>query len=139
MKWNFTFYGEPVPKARAKAFYDPKTHRGWKYEPKSSRDFSNAMKQAMAKEWGKPLIEGKSIEIIINVYRSRPKSLSKKIEHPLKRPDLDNYMKMIFDCLIGTVIKDDSIIVSMKAKKEFSDRPRIDLELNCADAKTISI
>lgn len=41
----------------------------------------------------------------------------------IKKPDLDNLIKLIADCLIGTVIEDDSIIERIVATKKYSNNP----------------
>lgn len=41
----------------------------------------------------------------------------------IQRPDLDNLVKFILDCLNNLVIEDDSLICEMKAKKVYSTQP----------------
>lgn len=41
-----------------------------------------------------------------------------------KRPDLDNLIKFVKDCLNGTVYRDDSQIISLKAEKKYSNEPK---------------
>ncbi len=60
---------------------------------------------------------------------SMPKRLQKRIDagekifHD-KRPDRDNMQKFCIDCLIGTVIKDDNIVVCGYSEKYYSRSPR---------------
>ena len=126
--WEFRFYGEPVPKARPR--FVRKKWGVMTYEPKTSREFSNAMKQAMAKEWSGMLLEERPIHLGIFIWKSRPKTLPKSVKYPIRRPDLDNYIKMVLDCMIGTVIKDDSMVVSIEAEKGFLDKPHIHVLLS---------
>lgn len=41
-----------------------------------------------------------------------------------KRPDLDNLIKFVKDCLNGTVYRDDSQIISLMAEKKYSYDPK---------------
>lgn len=45
-------------------------------------------------------------------------------------PDLDKLLRAVFDALTGTLIKDDKLIVDVRAQKRYSDRSlcRIQLE-----------
>jgi Holliday junction resolvase RusA-like endonuclease len=49
---------------------------------------------------------------------------------PTKRPDLDNYLKMVLDALQGVVYVDDSQIVYMISSKIYSERPGIRIEVS---------
>jgi len=41
-----------------------------------------------------------------------------------KKPDLDNLIKFVKDCLNGVVYRDDSQIISINAEKKYSDDPK---------------
>lgn len=41
----------------------------------------------------------------------------------MKRPDIDNLQKFLFDCLKEIVLQDDSQIVELRARKIYSDKP----------------
>ena len=71
--------------------------------------------------------------MIVSVYRSIPRSWSKKKTAaalagkvwPLSVPDLSNYAKAAEDGLNKVVFRDDSLIVELAARKLYSDRPRL--------------
>lgn len=74
---------------------------------------------------------GCPVSIIMTFFMPIPKSTSGirkrqmihgRIYH-IKKPDIDNLQKFIFDCLNGTVLKDDSQIVELKVKKIYSEKP----------------
>jgi crossover junction endodeoxyribonuclease RusA len=51
----------------------------------------------------------------------RPKSLPKKVELPVKRPDLDKLVRAVLDGLVsGGAMADDSQVVSLIATKDFA-------------------
>ena len=66
-----------------------------------------------------------------------PKSTSKKKRammlndeiHHTKKPDVDNCIKFICDCLNGVVYRDDSQIFSKHGIKRYSDEPRTEIEI----------
>lgn len=53
---------------------------------------------------------------------------SEKLGH-LKRPDLDNMVKLLADALNGIIWADDSQIFNLHACKLYSANPRIELEI----------
>ena len=58
--------------------------------------------------------------------RVRPKSKKKSDIWPTTRPDLDNYLKLILDCMNSVVFVDDSQLVSITAVKSYGE-PGIDI------------
>jgi Holliday junction resolvase RusA-like endonuclease len=134
MKISFIVYGEPVAKGRPKFF-----RRGnfvGTYTPQKTQNAEKDFKQqALDYKPQTPLTE--ALELEIKVYRSIPKSMSKKrqilaeneILRPTTRPDGDNYLKLCCDALNGIFWRDDSLIVDMRVQKFFSERPRIEVEI----------
>ena len=124
---NFTIYGEPVSQGRPKFFrrgnfvgaYDPKKSKKAKFDIKL---------QSLEYKPEKPL-QG-AIHLNLEFYKSKPKTLSKKVQYNIKRPDLDNYNKLVCDALSGIFWNDDSQIVSCYSKKYYccnGDMPRIEI------------
>jgi len=135
-------YGEPVAQER------PKFHRTDQfvntYDPKKSRNYKEqvcyeaAQLARMAKNMGYKLPYDGPLEFYLTVYRSIPKSLSKKDlqaarDHTLyaaTMPDLDNYVKIALDGMgwkgNKPLFTNDSRIVKMWAEKKYDDCPRIE-------------
>lgn len=53
-------------------------------------------------------------------FRTRPKSLSKRVIWPLTRPDTENMIKGLADALEGIVYRDDAQLVMLAAVKRFA-------------------
>jgi Holliday junction resolvase RusA-like endonuclease len=62
-----------------------------------------------------PIFGEMPISIKINFFLKKPKSVRRK--YPTARPDLDNYLKLVFDALNGVLFVDDSQIVEIGARK----------------------
>lgn len=85
------------------------------------------------------IIEKGAIAFLVTFYIRPPKSISnvKKMAQSLKneaiyvekRPDLDNYLKAIWDCSNGLLFKDDGQIAVTSAQKLYSLKPRIEIEI----------
>ena len=67
------------------------------------------------------------LRIEATFYRERPKYLPKRVTMPVKRPDWDNYAKLLQDSLEKYIYKNDSQICTALIKKRFGDPPRIEL------------
>ena len=54
---------------------------------------------------------------------------------PMKKPDIDNLIKFILDCLNGILFDDDSQIIEVKARKCYSDNPRTVVRAICINRR----
>lgn len=115
---HLTIPGEPVPQARPRL-----TKTGIAYTPKKSKQYKERIRLfASAQMVGKTPLDG-PLCLSVRVYRSVPKSRSKKWregaktgrERPIQKPDLDNYIKAVQDGLNGILWQDDSQIVCYAA------------------------
>ncbi len=52
------------------------------------------------------------------------------IQHHIQKPDCDNLVKFVLDCGNGVLFDDDSQIVEISAKKQYSQHPRTEIELH---------
>lgn len=121
---HITIFVEPKAKARPRTV--SKSGRTWAYTPKSTafaEEFirSTLLKSDIIFDAGVPL----RLEAIF--YIPKPKSISKKVEYPVKRPDLDQYIKLLLDAVQKYIFPDDSQVVTIIAKKRYGYPPRIEL------------
>ena len=58
--------------------------------------------------------------------------------HPKGRPDIDNYIKFVMDCIngMGKVWKDDSQVVSINALKRYGETPKTIISIYEAENET---
>lgn len=134
---KFTITGEPVAQGRPKFT----TVNGYPraYDPAKSVDWKDYAKMvAGIQMYGRNLMDG-PLSLSLCVYRSIPRSWSKKKQaqaaegslYPTTKPDLDNYVKAAKDALKGVVYRDDSQVVKFHEPfgKFYSETPRVEIEI----------
>ena len=92
--------------------YDPATSRDWK---------RTVLAQVLPHKPASP-VEG-PLRLDLAIYVRRPASLPKRERHPIKRPDLSNFLKAIEDALGGIAYRDDAQLVEVVASKAFDPAP----------------
>jgi Holliday junction resolvase RusA-like endonuclease len=117
---SFVILGTPVAKGRPRI----STRGGFAraYTPKATRNAeANIRVQIINQlpEGFKPLQNAISVELIIG--KVKPTGTPKKVIYPIKRPDLDNYIKSLFDAMNSIVFNDDAQIVELRAVKRFGE------------------
>jgi len=131
-------FSEPVAQGRPRFSNRGKFVRA--YDPKKSRDYKQylrAIAQEVYKERPDFVPFDEALILLVNVYRSIPKSFTKKRQEmalsgslrPITKPDTDNYIKGVKDACNGVLWRDDSIIVSEFCNKFYSDQPRIEMQV----------
>lgn len=131
---SFTVYGEPVAQGRPRAA--AVNGQVVMYDPQKSRDYKYYVRLAAAQHKPPKPLEGE-LEVVIDVYRSIPKSMPKRKRQlalqgkirPVTKPDVDNYVKAIKDALSGIIWKDDKQVVSLTVRKWYSDMPRVEIDI----------
>lgn len=81
------------------------------------------------------------IALSIIFHMPIPKSYSKKkrsliLDNELlfvKKPDIDNLIAFVLNCMTGIVYKDDAQVYSIAAIKKFSDNPKIEIFVQCKE------
>ena len=134
---RFEFDIEPVEQARPRAVRFGKGIR--MYDPKKVATFKRQLgmlaKQQML-DRGLDPYDG-PLEVNMEFYRPVQASISKKerarrlsgVHMPTVKPDLDNYIKSTSDALNGIIWADDNLIVSLEAKKFYSEQPHLTVEI----------
>jgi Holliday junction resolvase RusA-like endonuclease len=106
------------------------------YKPAKTTSYENLVKLCYtAKAIGLKPHEG-GVKMSIACLFPIPKSTSKKQRleigcHPayLKKPDVDNLIKIILDALNGIAYRDDKQVYSVTCKKYYSETPRTTVEM----------
>lgn len=132
----FTVPGKPQGKARARTFYNAAVGKHVSTTPDNTVLYENLIKDRYLQQAGGIYLErGIPVSIRIVVKFLPPKSTS-KIKHaemlsgalkPLKKPDVDNIVKVVSDALNGVAYHDDTQIVSVSAKKVYAASEGLDV------------
>ena len=129
---SFTVYGEPVAQGRPRF-----ARRGsfvTAYDPKKSRDYKDTVYSVAVDHRPDKPLDGQ-LEMTVKIYRSIPKSFSKRkaadavsgLIRPVTKPDVDNYIKGVKDACKGIIWVDDSQVVTISASKYYSFNPRVEI------------
>lgn len=132
-KISLKFLGEPVAKGRpkissfgghARAFTPAKTRH-------AEADLRAQLTPQLPAGW---VPMSNPIKATVIFSRHRPTSDKRRL-HPHTIPDLDNYLKLLWDALNSTAFVDDALIVEIHARKVFSETPSIEVELEELEAR----
>jgi len=69
---------------------------------------------------GRAPLEG-PLALFVMFYLTKPKSRRKKDIYPDVNPDIDNYIKALFDALQGVVFDNDKRICLLTVQKVYAD------------------
>lgn len=132
MRVKFEVPGEPQGKGR------PRFRRAGNYvstyTPEKTAVYENLVKLEYERQCsGIRFEDGKQLKMMIEAYYGIPKSTSKKKLglmlsgeiRPVKKPDMDNVIKIIADSLNGIAYKDDTQIVEAVIRKSYSETPMV--------------
>lgn len=129
--------GDPVAKGRHHHRVDRATGVVHTHPDRRTARFEDRLAwAAQAVMAGRPLLAGPLV-MIVDAYRAVPASWSRKKRaaalagevRPVSTPDWDNYGKIV-DALNRVVWLDDAQIVDGRARKFYSDRPRIEIRVD---------
>lgn len=135
---SFHVPGKPQGKARARTFYNPKIEKHMSVTPDDTVLYENLIKTMYIHAANGCKFEKDEPVTIRIVARYMPaKSTSKKKMKqmldgeilPLKKPDMDNIVKVIADALNSVAYQDDSQVVLVKAKKVYSAVEGVDVTI----------
>ena len=137
---HLTVPGQPMGKQRART-RTVNTNAGksfvMSYTPKKTLNYETYIKELFVIKYpGFEPLEG-ALSVDLKAYLDIPKSKSKKQKElmlkgkilPKTRPDIDNIFKIFLDALQGVAIKNDSIVVNIRASKFYSSTPKCELTI----------
>ena len=130
---TFIIDGEPVAKGRPRF-----TRQGHTYTPKKTADYEKKIKKELKEQGAEPYEKGVPLKVEVTFYKGHLKSWTKKQVFqaedgsllPVKRPDLDNYVKAILDGANEILWHDDSQIVDLLLYKRYDKTPRVEIKVN---------
>jgi Holliday junction resolvase RusA-like endonuclease len=118
---RITIQAEPTAKARSRVvFNNGKIHS---FTPIKTKEAQDLIRLRCMRHQEQCFGEHIPVKLTIVFYRTKSKWLSRKETMPMRRPDLDNMIKLVNDAILGVLVKDDCQICSISAKKRWTDRP----------------
>ena len=135
---SVTFHvpGKPQGKARARTFYNPAAGKHVSHTPDNTVLYENLIKdQFLNYADGFYMERGTPVTLRFVARFLPPKSVSKKKQKqmlegeilPLKKPDMDNIVKVVADALNGVAYHDDTQVILVSAKKAYSAMEGLDI------------
>ena len=129
--------GEPVAKARPRA-----TRKGFVYTPAHVRknEAHGRLAAQLAMGDRPPIQVPVRLELVAELpipasWSARKRALAITGDLlPTSRPDIDNYLKSGMDSLNEIVVRDDSQVVELTARKRFSIAPKLAMTVFPLDA-----
>lgn len=129
---HIVVYGAPQGKGRPRI-----SKFGGVFTPAKTAAYESAVRFAAGQGMqGRPLFEnpvGVKIRALFEIpasYTKKKKALAASGQmFPAKKPDIDNIQKAVLDGCNKVVWKDDAQIVKIEMTKEFSDKPRVEVEV----------
>ena len=124
---TFSVPGVPAPQGSKHAFVvkgkDGRMHAPMVESSKSVKPWraliALAARDAMRDQGCAGFFGKEPVNIFVVFYFSRPKSVPKKQEHHVVRPDLDKLCRAVLDALKGVVYGDDGQVGSILANKGY--------------------
>lgn len=109
------------------------TYTGTVYTPTKTKDYEEFVRQCfLIKNAGAKMLD-KRVNIEIKAYFKIPLSSSNKQKNdmilgnisPIKKPDIDNIVKIILDSLNGFVIVDDTQVTKLSVEKLYGTEEKV--------------
>lgn len=128
--------GEPVAQHRPRITTAGKFPR--MYKTASDTNYREKLYWEAKQLKMKPIPRPTPICVDLKVFRAIPKSLSQSkrllaaegVILPTTKPDIDNYVKQVFDAFNGLIWEDDAQIVTVHARKFYGEIPHLDIEID---------
>lgn len=90
------------------------------YTPQKTQDAQEAIKAILLSGSLTPFPKHTPIKLSVTFYRTKSKWLPKKESLPFRKPDLDNFNKLILDSLNTIAFPDDAQVTTLISKKRWS-------------------
>lgn len=92
----------------------------------------------VAQDYAPKELVSSAVELRIDFYFARPKSLPKKVNHHIKKPDLSKLIRSIEDSLTNIVWNDDSQVIRVVATKNYGT-PRAEIGVYVIETRPKSV
>lgn len=115
---RITISANPVAKGRPRVAF--KNGRTWSYTPHKTQAAQEDIVKRLVKYQHRCFGRHVPVKASVCFYRIKSKWLPKQEALPVRKPDLDNFLKLVLDSLNGVLVEDDAQITSMTVKKRWA-------------------
>jgi len=109
---------EPIPKGRPKMAMA--NGRVWTYTPTKTQKAQDYLSEYLARHSDKAFSCHIPVKLSAVFYRTKSKALPRQDVLPVRKPDLDNFLKLLVDAMNGVLIADDAQITTMLVRKRWT-------------------
>lgn len=132
---TFTIHGPLRGKGR------PRFAGGHAYTPATTREYERQIQGAWMMARGQMLDGPVALDVV--AYQALPKSASKALRAaaergeiwPIRKPDIDNVIKLVMDAICGLAYRDDTQVVQLDARKEYTQESESRLVITVREAE----
>lgn len=129
MNYEFEVMGDIKGKARPRV----NSYTGIVYTPTNTKDYENLIKQYFIMKYPRYTPFEKRVAVKIVAYFKIPRNTSKKNTKmmldgdisPVKKPDIDNIVKIVLDALNKMAFKDDNQITKLDVEKRYGEEEKL--------------
>ena len=121
---RITIKAEPTAKGRAKTSY--RNGKVWTYTPAKTQNAEKLIRDRLVKYQADCFPPHTPVNLSVVFYRTRCEWQRKKCKletMPVRKPDTDNFLKLLLDAINGLLVSDDAQITTIHAKKRWTDKP----------------
>jgi len=121
---------EPVPKGRPRTTMQ--NGRIWTFTPPKTKKAQDFIREKLERHLGQKFEAYVPVMLTATYYRTKSEYLPHREKMPVRKPDLDNFTKLLLDS-VGTIkrkgsvtreglVADDAQITTVHARKRWSDK-----------------
>ena len=115
---RITIKFEPVAKGRARTSIA--NGNVWTYTPRKTKEAQVFLTSRLERHKHDQFPPHVPVKLTATFFRKKSKWLPKKESLPVRKPDLDNFLKLLSDALNGVLVSDDAQITSLTIKKRWT-------------------
>ena len=122
---SFTVFGVAQPKGSIRAFQPKGMKRPVLTSTNKNLGQWSALVRHVAQRHAAAGVyfgSGEGVNVELKFALPRPSSIPKKVQHHVRKPDVDKLTRAVLDALTGTVFHDDSQVGAILAIKEYAER-----------------
>lgn len=124
---RITIANEPVAKGRPKTRLINGEVRT--YTPHKTKQAQISITDRLARHQDKAFVSHIPVKLTVIFFRTKSKYLPARETLPFRKPDLDNFLKLVIDAMNGVLIADDAQITSITTKKRWSNNGHGHIEI----------